>query len=653
MCPPRSRASAPASRLTFCWITWPRDDATPHASPAGRLAPAPARRRRAAVGAAAHRRAVRARHRDAEPEAAGHDHRAGHRLSRAHPRRAAGGQRLRAADDAVSDRPHGSGRDATAPRRAASSTAASSIPAGATTNSDSGVTDIRRIDAALEAMAASGPAAAGARRSHARDVDVFDREARFIDAVLAPLRARLPRLRIVFEHVTTRAAVRVRAGAAAGRCGHDHAAASGAEPQRAVPGRHPSASVLPAGAQARDATARRCSMPSTAGDPRFFLGTDSAPHARGTKENACGCAGIYSAHAALELYAEIFEDAGALHRLEAFASEFGPRFYGLPLNQRHHHAAAPATGPFRPHYPFAGETIVPLRAGETLRWRLRRRHLILRASMASPDLASRRFRGFLPVVIDVETGGFHLAAPTRCWRSPPSSSRWTTPAGCAAARRMRFTCKPFEGARLDPVSLEVNGIDPWHPLRPAIDEADALQRLFREIRTAIRAHALPARHSRRATTRPSIWASSTRRSSAPASSAIRFIRSRASTPRRSAASALGQTVLRARRAAGGHRMGSAAARTRAAYDAERTADLFCHICNLHARELRARRGKARARWAGRMARPAPLDLVALDEATGRAAVRRRLGRRLARSAASARRSASSAWRCRSRRPARP
>ena len=107
----------------------------------------------------------------------------------------------------------------------------------------------------------------------------------------------------------------------------------------------------------------------THGDPRFFLGTDSAPHARSTKEAACGCAGIYSAHAALELYAEVFEQAGALHRLEAFASEFGPRFYALPLNSG---TITLQRSPWQvpDHYPFAGETIIPLRAGEKLGWRL-------------------------------------------------------------------------------------------------------------------------------------------------------------------------------------------------------------------------------------------------------------------------------------------
>jgi dihydroorotase len=241
-------------------------------------------------------------------------------------------------------------------------------PAGATTNSDAGVTDIRRIDATLEAMAAANlPLLVHGEVTHG-DVDVFDREARFIDLVLAPLRSRLPGLRIVFEHVTTQAAVQFVQE-------QDQGVAATITPQHLALNRNalfqggirPHLYCLPVLKRERD---RRALLDAvTAGDPRFFLGTDSAPHARSTKEAACGCAGIYSAHAALELYAEVFEDAGALHRLEAFASELGPRFYGLPLNtgtvtlQR---SAWTVPG----SYPFAGETIVPLRAGESLRWRL-------------------------------------------------------------------------------------------------------------------------------------------------------------------------------------------------------------------------------------------------------------------------------------------
>ncbi|MEO8316573.1 MAG: dihydroorotase [Pseudomonadota bacterium] len=241
-------------------------------------------------------------------------------------------------------------------------------PAGATTNSDAGVTDIRRIDAVLAAMAAAGmPLLVHGEVTH-NDVDVFDREARFIDMVLAPLRARLPQLRIVFEHVTTLAAVQfVRA--------QPRGVAATITPQHLALNRNalfqggirPHLYCLPVLKRERDRVALLDAV--SAGDERFFLGTDSAPHARSTKETACGCAGIYSAHAALELYAAVFEEAGALNRLEAFASEFGPRFYGLPLNTgtitlQRRDWTIPAS------YPFAGETIVPLRAGETLSWRL-------------------------------------------------------------------------------------------------------------------------------------------------------------------------------------------------------------------------------------------------------------------------------------------
>ncbi len=241
-------------------------------------------------------------------------------------------------------------------------------PAGATTNSDAGVTDIRRIDGVLEAMSAAGmPLLVHGEVTH-NDVDVFDREARFIDSVLEPLRARLPALRIVFEHVTTQAAVQfVRA--------QSHGVAATITPQHLALNRNalfqggirPHLYCLPVLKRERDRVALLDAV--VAGDSRFFLGTDSAPHARSSKEAACGCAGIYSAHAALELYAEIFEQAGALPRLEAFATEFGPKFYGLPLNTGsvtllRTEWTVPAT------YPFAGETIVPLRAGETLGWRL-------------------------------------------------------------------------------------------------------------------------------------------------------------------------------------------------------------------------------------------------------------------------------------------
>jgi dihydroorotase len=264
--------------------------------------------------------------------------------------------------------------DLTAPAEIATAKASGIVqgcklyPAGATTNSDAGVTDIRRIDAVLAAMAEAGmPLLVHGEVTHI-DVDVFDREARFIDTVLVPLRVRLPRLRIVFEHVTTQAAVEFVRSQAQG-------VAATITPQHLALNRNalfqggirPHLYCLPVLKRERDRVALIDAV--AGGDPRFFLGTDSAPHARNTKEAACGCAGIYSAHAALELYAEVFEQAGALHRLEAFASEFGPRFYGLPLNTgtvtlRRQPWTVPAA------YPFVDDTLVPLRAGETLSWRL-------------------------------------------------------------------------------------------------------------------------------------------------------------------------------------------------------------------------------------------------------------------------------------------
>ena len=240
-------------------------------------------------------------------------------------------------------------------------------PAGATTNSDSGVTDIRRLDAVLEAMAESGMPLLVHGEVTQPDVDVFDREARFIDEVLAPLRARLPRLRMVFEHVTTQAAVqfvRAQADGVAATLTPQHLALN--RNALFAGGIRPHHYCLPVLKRERDRIALLDAV--VGGDPRFFLGTDSAPHAQHTKEAACGCAGIYSAHAALEFYAEVFEQAGALPRLEAFASEFGPRFYGLPLNDNRV-VLKRETWSVPADYPFGADRLVPLRAGEPLSWR--------------------------------------------------------------------------------------------------------------------------------------------------------------------------------------------------------------------------------------------------------------------------------------------
>ncbi|MBV6417067.1 MAG: Dihydroorotase [Steroidobacteraceae bacterium] len=241
-------------------------------------------------------------------------------------------------------------------------------PAGATTHSAAGVTDIRRLDDTLARMAEAGMPLQVHGEVTAADVDIFDREARFIEAVLAPLVARLPRLRIVFEHITTRVAVDFVRGS------HDGIAAT-ITPQHLSLSRNalfaggirPHLYCLPILKTEPD---RRALLEAAvSGHPRYFLGTDSAPHARRTKENACGCAGIYSAHAGIEFYAEAFEAAGALSQLEAFASHHGADFYGLPRNAGTITLVRePWTVPAG--YPFGDDTLVPWRAGETLAWRL-------------------------------------------------------------------------------------------------------------------------------------------------------------------------------------------------------------------------------------------------------------------------------------------
>ena len=241
-------------------------------------------------------------------------------------------------------------------------------PAGATTNSDSGVTDVARIDAVLARMAERGVVLQVHGEVTRDAVDVFDREAHFIDEVLAPLVARHPALKVVFEHVTTRAAVEFVRAARPG-------VAATLTPQHLLHNRNamfaggirPHFYCLPVLKTEPDRAALLDA--ATSGDPRFFLGTDSAPHARHLKEHACGCAGMYSAHAGLELYAEAFDSAGALGRLDGFAHRFGADFYGLPRNAgrvtlRRRAAAVPES--FR----FGDAELVPMRAGGELAWSL-------------------------------------------------------------------------------------------------------------------------------------------------------------------------------------------------------------------------------------------------------------------------------------------
>ncbi len=239
-------------------------------------------------------------------------------------------------------------------------------PAGATTNSASGVTDIARTYAALEAMAETGLPLLVHGEVTDPAVDVFDREAVFIDRVLAPLTARFPALRVVFEHVTTREAVEfVRAAPA-------HVAAT-ITPQHLLWNRNalfrgglrPHYYCLPV---LKAETHRQALVEAAVGgEPKFFLGTDSAPHGRAAKESDCGCAGCFSAPAAIELYAQAFDAAGALARLDDFASRFGAAFYGLPRNTGSI-TLARQDRVIPVELPFAGGSIVPLAAGETCPW---------------------------------------------------------------------------------------------------------------------------------------------------------------------------------------------------------------------------------------------------------------------------------------------
>jgi dihydroorotase len=243
-------------------------------------------------------------------------------------------------------------------------------PAGATTNSDSGVTDIRRIDDVLARMSELGLPLLVHGEVTSHQVDVFDRETRFIDEVLTPTLARFPKLRVVFEHITTARAAEFVRGAREG-------VAATITPQHLLHNRNalfeggirPHYYCLPILKTEPDRAALLAA--ATSGDPRFFLGTDSAPHAQHTKENACGCAGMFSAHAGIELYAEAFESVGRLDRLEGFASEFGADFYGLPRNPTRIRLARRDWSP-PPSYPYVDEKsqLVPMRAGEIIRWQM-------------------------------------------------------------------------------------------------------------------------------------------------------------------------------------------------------------------------------------------------------------------------------------------
>jgi dihydroorotase len=241
-------------------------------------------------------------------------------------------------------------------------------PAGATTNSQSGVTALSRTYPALAAMEREDLVLAVHGEATDPDVDVFDRERVFVERELSAIVRDFPRLRVVLEHVTTREGVDFVRAAPAN-------VAATITPQHLLYSRNalfagglrPHLYCLPV--LKRETHRQALVAAATSGDPRFFLGTDSAPHAKAAKEDACGCAGCYSAPVALPLYAEAFEDAGALDRLEGFASLHGAAFYGLPVNAG---TIELIREPWRvpETFAFADSSIVPLRAGQEVRWRV-------------------------------------------------------------------------------------------------------------------------------------------------------------------------------------------------------------------------------------------------------------------------------------------
>ena len=252
--------------------------------------------------------------------------------------------------------------------RAAGVVACKLYPAGATTNSDAGVTDIRKISKTLEAMQREGLLLLVHGEVTSPEIDLFDREAVFIEQQLQPLRRDFPELKIVMEHITTREAAQYVAQADR-LLGATITAHHLLYNRNAIftGGIRPHYYCLPV--LKREVHRQALVAAATGGNPKFFLGTDSAPHPAHLKEHAVGCAGCYTAHAAIEMYAEAFEAAGALHRLEAFASFHGADFYGLPRNAgtitlRRQSWEPPSS------FPFGEAELKPLRAGESLPWRM-------------------------------------------------------------------------------------------------------------------------------------------------------------------------------------------------------------------------------------------------------------------------------------------
>jgi len=240
-------------------------------------------------------------------------------------------------------------------------------PAGATTNSDAGVTNLKHCMTTLEMMQAEGLPLLIHGEVTDGDIDLFDREAVFIEKILIPLRKQLPALKVVFEHITTYQAadyVREADGPIAATITAHHLLYN----RNAIfkGGIRPHYYCLPV--LKREIHRQALLKAAGSGNPRFFLGTDSAPHAKGLKEHACGCAGCYTALHAMELYAQAFEEMGALNKLEAFASFHGPDFYGLPRNQDQ---ITIERSPWHipEELPMAETTVVPLDAGQLLQWK--------------------------------------------------------------------------------------------------------------------------------------------------------------------------------------------------------------------------------------------------------------------------------------------
>jgi len=241
-------------------------------------------------------------------------------------------------------------------------------PAGATTNSDAGVTDIRNCDAALEEMQKSGLPLLVHGEATDPEIDVFDRENVFIEKVLQPLIQRFPDLKIVFEHITTKDAAdfvrQAGENVAATITPHHLLFNRNAMFKGGLRPHHYCLPVLK-----RDTHQKALLEVIRSGDKKFFLGTDSAPHAQRAKESGCGCAGIFSAHAAIEIYTSIFEQQDALDKLEAFASFNGPDFYGLPRNSKTI-TLNKEDWQVPEEYPLGADKLVPFLAGQTLHWKL-------------------------------------------------------------------------------------------------------------------------------------------------------------------------------------------------------------------------------------------------------------------------------------------